>query len=59
MVLDAIDDGLLDSKQVVEMCMSWMSEADVENMCKANELKEYLCPEDDEDDDEDYDDRDC
>lgn len=55
-VLEAMDEGLLDPKQVAEMCLSAMSEDDVEYMCKANELKEYLSPEaEDEDEDEDYD----
>lgn len=37
-VLEMIDEGLLDPKQVVLMCLKWMSEEEVKEMCKANEL---------------------
>jgi hypothetical protein len=33
-----IDEGLLDPKQVVLMCLKWMSEDEVKEMCQANEL---------------------
>jgi hypothetical protein len=39
-LLDMIDEGLLDPKTVVDMCMSYMSESDVEDMMDANELTE-------------------
>lgn len=41
----AIEGGLLEPQAVVDMCMSYMSEDDVEDMCHANDLKEYLKPE--------------
>jgi hypothetical protein len=37
-VLEMIDEGLLDPKQVVLMGLKWMSEEEVKEMCKANEL---------------------
>ena len=49
-VLEAMEFGLLNPMQVAEMCLSYMSEADVEDMCRANDLKAYLSPEADEDD---------
>lgn len=41
-VQDAITDELLTPQAVVDMCMSYMSEADVEDMCRENDLKEFL-----------------
>lgn len=37
-ILEMIDEGLLSPTSVVEMCLKWMSEDDVEAMCKANEV---------------------
>ena len=37
-VLEMIDEGLLDPKDIVMMCLKWMSEDDVKEMCKANEI---------------------
>jgi hypothetical protein len=42
-----IDDCILDPKDVVMMCLKWMSEDDVKEMAEANELFE----EDEEDED--------
>ena len=53
-VCAAMDEGLLDPKAVAEMCMSYMSEWDVEDMCRINDLREFLDPEE-EDDEEDVD----
>ena len=53
-VCEAVDEGILDARAVMDMCLSYMSEWDVEDMCRVNDLKEYLDPEaDEEDDDED------
>jgi hypothetical protein len=49
MVLDMMDEGVIDPKAVAEMCLQYMSEAEVEDMCRDNDL----LPEEDED--EDYD----
>ena len=43
-----IDEGLINPRDLVVMCLKWMSEDDVEEMCKANEI--YLDEEDEEDD---------
>lgn len=37
-VLEMIGNGLLDPTQVVLMCLKWMSEDEVTQMCKANEI---------------------
>lgn len=55
---NAISDGLLSAESVVEMALNWMSEADVEEMCRKNDLEYFLRmetdePEDDEEDDDD------
>lgn len=38
--MDAMDDGTLDARAVADMCLGYMSEYDVEDMCHANDLKE-------------------
>lgn len=45
-ILDMIDECGLNAKDVVLMCLKWMSEDAVKEMCKANEI--FL--EDEEDD---------
>ena len=37
-VLEMIEAGLLDPKDVVLMCLKWMSEDSVKEMCAANEI---------------------
>jgi hypothetical protein len=37
-LLELIDNYALDPRQVVLMCLKWMSEDDVREMCKANEI---------------------
>lgn len=37
-LLDAVDSGLLSDESVVQMCLAYMSEADVEDMLRANDL---------------------
>ena len=44
MVLDMMDEGVIDPKAVAEMCLAYMSEAEVEDMCRDNDL----LPEEDE-----------
>lgn len=46
-ILEMIDNGAIDPIQVVQMCLSYMSEADVADMAQANDLSF-----DDDDDDE-------
>ena len=50
-VLDAMDQGLLDPKAVAEMCMSYMSESEVADMCRVNDLQD-LIPEEQEEEQE-------
>lgn len=52
-LLDAIEDGLLSPQAVVEMAVSYMSEDQVHDMMRVNDLLYYLEPEEDEDEDED------
>lgn len=37
-LLELVDDGMISARDVVTMCLKWMSEDDVEAMCKANEV---------------------
>jgi hypothetical protein len=46
-LLEMMDDGVMDPKTVAEMCLAYMSEDDVEDMMRSNDL--LL------DEDEDYD----
>jgi hypothetical protein len=48
-LLEMMDDGVMDPKAVAEMCLAYMSEADVEDMMHSNDLLV----------DEDEDDMDC
>jgi hypothetical protein len=41
-----IDEGLLDPKQIVLMCLKWMSEEEVKEMCRINEV---FCEEEEDD----------
>lgn len=50
-VLDAMDQGVLDPKAVAEMCMSYMSEFQVADMCRVNDLQD-LIPEEQEEEQE-------
>ena len=45
-VLEMIDECCIDARDVALMCLKWMSEDDVKEMCKANEIN----LEDEEDD---------
>ena len=38
MVLDMIDEGMIDAKTIAEMCLQYMGEADVEDMCRSNDI---------------------
>ena len=48
-LLEMIDEGVLDPKAVVTMCVKYMSVDDVEDMLDCNELSDRFM-EDDEDD---------
>jgi hypothetical protein len=51
-LIDDMDNGLLDAKQLFEMCMGTMSEADVKLMCQSNDIQPQGM-QDEEDDIED------
>jgi hypothetical protein len=50
-VLEMADEGLISYRTLAEMALKWMSEDDVAEMCKANEL----LPDDEEDEEDDED----
>lgn len=53
-LLDAIDGGIISPTAVASACLGYMSEDDVEDMCRANDLMcLFEVEDDDEDDDED------
>ena len=54
-LLDAIDQGLLSPQAVVEMAVSYMSEDEVHDMMRINDLLYYLDAEDEEDEDSEWD----
>jgi len=37
-LLDMIDEGLIDKKLVIDACLSYMSETDVEDMMRCNDF---------------------
>ena len=46
-LLEMMDEGMITAESVAEMCLAYMSEDDVKDMCRANDI---LDDEDDEDD---------
>jgi hypothetical protein len=38
MVMDMMDEGVMSPKAIADMCLAYMSEADVEDMCRDNDL---------------------
>jgi hypothetical protein len=41
-VLDALDQGVLDPRAVVEMCLGYLCESEVRDMCHRNDLAELV-----------------
>lgn len=39
-LLDMMDEGAIDSRTLAEMCLNWMSEADVADLAERNDLVE-------------------
>ena len=37
-LLEMMDEGLLTAEAVAEMCLAYMSEDDVKDMCRANDI---------------------
>lgn len=55
-LIELVEEGILDPVGVVRMCVKYMSEDDVEDMCDCNELTDLMFePEDEEDDAEEFD----
>jgi len=50
MLLEMIDDGLIDRDLVINACLKYMSEDDVQDMMEANEFIEEQYEDEDEDD---------
>lgn len=40
-LLDMMDEGAIDSRTLVEMCLNWMSESDVAEMAERNDIFEF------------------
>lgn len=53
MLFDLMDEGALDPRAVAEMCLAYMSEDEVKDMCRSNDILPA-----DEDKEEDEDERD-
>ena len=51
-LLDAIEDGLISAQAVVEMALTYMSEDEVHDMMRVNDLLYYLDAEEDEEDED-------
>ena len=51
-LLDAIEQGLLSPQAVVEMALTYMSEDEVHDMMRINDLLYYLDAEEDEEDED-------
>ena len=47
-LLEMVDDGLLDPKMALEMCTAYMSESEVEDMMRINDLLQYFEEEEEE-----------
>ena len=54
-LLDAIEQGLLTPQAVVEMALTYMSEDEVHDMMRVNDLLYYLDAEEDEEEDSEWD----
>lgn len=52
-LLEMIEEDLVDPIKVVEMCLNYMSEDEVKDMCQSNDLSDYMFDSEDEED-EDY-----
>ena len=50
-LLEMIEDHVISPMDAVQMCLNWMSEDDVKEMCMANEIFN----DDEHEEDEDYD----
>jgi hypothetical protein len=51
-LIELVEEGTLSAVEVVRMCVKYMSEDDVEDMCNCNELTDVMFEEPDEEDEE-------
>jgi hypothetical protein len=51
-VLEALDQGILDKDRLIQDLLGWMSEADVKQFVRANDLLEIVNTEPEEEDDQ-------
>jgi hypothetical protein len=51
-VLEAMNEGVLHPEWVATICLGWLSEADVKEMCQANDIADFLGDESRLDEDE-------
>jgi hypothetical protein len=49
---EAMDGGLLNARDVADMALQWLSEAEVEEMARQNDLLPYLFYEEDEEEED-------
>ena len=49
-MIELVEDGMVDAKEMVIMCAKWMSEDDCAEMLDANELSDRFMEDEDEDD---------
>lgn len=54
-LLEMIEEDSLDPIKVVEMCLNYMSEDEVKDMCQSNDLSDYMFSDDEDEDDTDDD----
>jgi len=45
LVLDGVEEGILDPMMMLRAALCYMSESEVEDMCRVNDLLQYLEPE--------------
>lgn len=41
-LIDALDAGYISDRKVVEMCLAYMAESEVADMCRINDLDEII-----------------
>jgi hypothetical protein len=51
-LMDMMDEGLISAQAVADMCLAYMSEDDVKDMCRANDIldeedEDYIVEEED------------
>ena len=51
-LIDAMDEGMIDPAVVVQMALSFLSEDDVRDMCRANEIENLVDPDFDMEEDD-------